>query len=110
VKSTKGEVGRAVEIAIEAGYRHIDTAFAYDNEEEIGQALARCFARGIVKREDIFVTTKLWATFHRVCEHNKAHFGLFSYVYYFSPSRKSASMRVCSGLFASLASSTSTST
>jgi 2,5-diketo-D-gluconate reductase A len=47
---------RAVEEALEAGYRHIDTAAAYRNEAGVGAALA---ASGL-SREDVFVTTKLW--------------------------------------------------
>ena len=43
------------------GYRHIDTAMLYENEEAIGEALQECFAAGI-KREDLFITTKLWHT------------------------------------------------
>ncbi|MFL5900174.1 MAG: aldo/keto reductase [Solirubrobacterales bacterium] len=50
------ETQRAVELAIEAGYRHIDTAAAYRNEKGVGAALA---ASGL-PREDYFVTTKLW--------------------------------------------------
>jgi 2,5-diketo-D-gluconate reductase A len=50
------ETQRAVELAIEAGYRHIDTAAAYRNEKGVGAALA---ASGL-SREDYFVTTKLW--------------------------------------------------
>ncbi|CAI2353745.1 unnamed protein product [Caenorhabditis sp. 36 PRJEB53466] len=44
--------------AIEAGYRHIDTATLYQNESQIGDALAELFAEGVVRREDIFITTK----------------------------------------------------
>jgi 2,5-diketo-D-gluconate reductase A len=51
-----GETQRAVELALEAGYRHIDTAAAYRNEKGVGAALA---ASGL-PREDYFVTTKLW--------------------------------------------------
>jgi 2,5-diketo-D-gluconate reductase A len=50
------ETQRAVELALEAGYRHIDTAAAYRNERGVGAALA---ASGL-PREDYFVTTKLW--------------------------------------------------
>jgi 2,5-diketo-D-gluconate reductase A len=50
------ETQSAVELALEAGYRHIDTAAAYRNEAGVGAALA---ASGL-PREDVFVTTKLW--------------------------------------------------
>lgn len=46
--------------AIECGYRHIDAATAYGNEAAVGAGLADVLARGIVKREDLFITTKLW--------------------------------------------------
>jgi 2,5-diketo-D-gluconate reductase A len=49
-----------VEHALEAGYRHVDTAAAYGNEEGVGQALA---ASGIA-RDELFVTTKLWNAHH----------------------------------------------
>lgn len=45
--------------AIEAGYRHIDTAAIYGDEPQVGQGIADAVAKGIVKREDIFVTTKV---------------------------------------------------
>ena len=44
---------------LEHGYRRIDTAAEYKNEELVGKALQECFAQGI-KREEIFVSTKLW--------------------------------------------------
>jgi len=50
------ETQAAVEAAIAAGYRHIDTAASYGNEEAVGRAIA---ASG-VDRDDLFVTTKLW--------------------------------------------------
>ncbi|XP_026497764.1 aldo-keto reductase AKR2E4-like isoform X2 [Vanessa tameamea] len=49
----------AVIKAIEAGYRHIDTAAVYRNEEQIGEAIVDVINRGIVKREDLWITTKL---------------------------------------------------
>ncbi|XP_026333799.1 aldo-keto reductase AKR2E4-like [Hyposmocoma kahamanoa] len=55
---------QAINWAIEAGYRHIDTASLYGNEVEIGQGIADVINRGLVKREDLFVTTKLWNDKH----------------------------------------------
>ena len=50
------ETQAAVEAALEAGYRHLDTAASYGNEEAVGAAIA---ASGL-PRDDLFVTTKLW--------------------------------------------------
>ncbi|MDN6195520.1 MAG: aldo/keto reductase [Atopostipes suicloacalis] len=49
-----------VKYAIESGYRHIDTASLYKNEEVVGQAIREAIEEGIVSRDEIFVTTKLW--------------------------------------------------
>lgn len=46
--------------AIEIGYRHIDTAQGYFNEEGIGKAITSAISKNIIKREDIYITTKLW--------------------------------------------------
>ncbi|XP_054751203.2 aldo-keto reductase family 1 member A1-like [Lytechinus pictus] len=64
-KSKPDEVRKAVIEALEAGYRHIDGAAAYGNEEEVGAGLKEKFSDGTVKREDVFVTTKLWNVDHR---------------------------------------------
>ena len=58
--SEPGEVGAAVETAIKAGYTLVDCAHVYENEAEIGVELQKCFTDGVVKREDVFVTSKLW--------------------------------------------------
>lgn len=55
---------KAVEHAISVGYRHIDTAFAYGNEVEVGEGIEAKIADGTVKREDLYVATKLWNTWH----------------------------------------------
>lgn len=49
----------ALDSALENGYRHIDTAFRYRNEHIIGKVLKRWFNSGKLKREDLFITTKL---------------------------------------------------
>jgi diketogulonate reductase-like aldo/keto reductase len=49
----------------EAGYRYIDTAHSYGNEAIIGEALAKIFAKGKIKRSDLFITTKLALVNHR---------------------------------------------
>lgn len=63
-KSDPGEVGQAVQAALEAGYRHIDCAAIYGNEAEVGGALAEVFARGEIRREDVHITSKLWNNAH----------------------------------------------
>ena len=59
-QATGAPVVQAVKDALEIGYRHIDSAQVYGNEKEVGQALHAQIAAGIVKREDVFVTTKVW--------------------------------------------------
>ncbi|MCA9414470.1 MAG: aldo/keto reductase, partial [Candidatus Omnitrophica bacterium] len=54
-----------VEQAIEIGYRHLDSACDYANEAEVGEGIKRSLDSGAVKREDLWVTSKLWNTYHR---------------------------------------------
>jgi glycerol 2-dehydrogenase (NADP+) len=55
-QSPPGEVKKAVSHALKVGYKHIDAAYVYGNEDEVGEGLAEGFKSGL-KREDIFVTT-----------------------------------------------------
>ncbi|MCP9769452.1 aldo/keto reductase [Lacihabitans sp. LS3-19] len=65
-KSAPGEVYEAVRTAIKIGYRHFDCAHLYGNEPEIGDALADAMKDGEVKREDLWITSKLWNNRHRL--------------------------------------------
>lgn len=75
-------VEQAVKDAIDAGYRHFDCAYIYGNEVEIGRALREKIAEGVVKREDLYITTKLWNTRHKEenvvpsCKESVESFGL----------------------------------
>lgn len=51
--------------AIEAGYRHLDAACDYGNEQEAGRGIRMAIERGLCTREELWVTSKLWNTFHR---------------------------------------------
>ncbi|CAG5053249.1 unnamed protein product [Parnassius apollo] len=55
----------ALSYAIDIGYRHIDTAHLYRVEPEIGQVVKKKIAEGVVKREELFITTKVWQHYHR---------------------------------------------
>lgn len=54
------DTSKIVEHAIEVGYRHIDTAAIYKNEEAVGRGIRNAINKGLVNREELFVTTKLW--------------------------------------------------
>lgn len=58
------EVKNQVYTAIKAGFRHVDTAWYYGTEKYVGQALKQLFDEGVVKREDVFITTKVWPSFY----------------------------------------------
>jgi len=57
-------IAQAVKTAIKMGYRHIDCASVYGNEKEIGVVLKELFAEGIVKREELWITSKVWNDKH----------------------------------------------
>jgi len=63
-RSVPDKLVAAVEYALKVGYKHVDCAHCYGNEKEVGQALTKCFNDGVAKREDVFITSKLWNTDH----------------------------------------------
>ncbi|EPB66543.1 oxidoreductase, aldo/keto reductase family protein [Ancylostoma ceylanicum] len=60
----EGQLTAALRTALDSGYRLIDTAFLYQNEAVIGKVLQEYFKNGKLKREDIFITSKLPFTAH----------------------------------------------
>ncbi|EGD79463.1 aldehyde reductase [Salpingoeca rosetta] len=81
-KAGPGVVASVVEEALRAGYRHLDCACDYGNEHEVGQGIKAAIDAGVCKREDIFVTSKLWNTYHHkehvrpACERTLKDLGL----------------------------------
>lgn len=63
-KSDPQELYDAIKHAIKIGYRHIDCAWIYRNEEHIGRAIRDSIDEGLVTREELFITSKLWNAFH----------------------------------------------
>ncbi|KEO90065.1 4-dihydromethyl-trisporate dehydrogenase [Erythrobacter longus] len=63
-KIPKEDTANAVVEAIRAGYRHFDSAADYGNEAESGEGFARAITEGLVTREELWITSKLWNTFH----------------------------------------------
>ncbi|XP_029295444.1 aldo-keto reductase family 1 member A1-A [Cottoperca gobio] len=82
-KSAPGQVKQAVLAALDCGYRHIDCAAAYSNEQEVGEALSIRVGSGkALRRDEVFITSKLWNTKHdqadveEACRSSLAHLGL----------------------------------
>ncbi|MFD2167580.1 aldo/keto reductase [Thalassotalea euphylliae] len=63
-KIAKEDCAQTVYDAIVAGYRHLDGACDYGNEKEVGEGIAKAINDGVVSREELWVTSKLWNTFH----------------------------------------------
>ena len=85
-QAARGVVGRAVADALDLGYVHIDCAAAYANECEVGESLAAAMGKGTVKRENLFVTSKLWVRSHPfigsgVCSSSSSSSSSREYVY-----------------------------
>ena len=81
-KIPKNKTSGIVFEAISHGYRHLDSAADYANEREVGEGIHKAIADGLVKRENLWVTSKLWNTFHRpehvqlACERTLSDLGI----------------------------------
>ncbi|EUB55280.1 Prostaglandin-E(2) 9-reductase [Echinococcus granulosus] len=82
IRESKGNMTRAVEVAMSVGYHHFDCAMFYRNEKEVGAAIESSMRKYNVKREDIFVTSKLMCEKHapedvrKSCETSLANLGM----------------------------------
>ncbi len=81
-KVPESEVASTLSEAVAAGYRHIDCAADYGNEAAVGEGLRSIFAGGALARDQLWVTSKLWNTYHRpehvrrACERSLSDLGL----------------------------------
>jgi D-xylose reductase len=64
-KVAKDQAAEVCYQAIAAGYRRLDCACDYGNEHEVGEGIARALKEGLCVREDLFITSKLWNTYHK---------------------------------------------
>ncbi|KAF3051245.1 NAD(P)H-dependent D-xylose reductase (XR) [Didymella keratinophila] len=60
----KDTAAESVYNAFKSGYRLFDGAYDYQNEKDAGEGIKRAISEGLVKREDIFITTKLWNNYY----------------------------------------------
>lgn len=81
-KIAKDDTAEMVLNAIKAGYRHLDSAADYGNETQAGEGIRRALAEGLCTRQDLWITSKLWNTFHHpqhvreACEKSLSDLGL----------------------------------
>ena len=59
-QTPESATANCVKAALKAGYRNIDTAAAYHNEKQVGEGIRQAMQEFGIKREEIFVSTKLW--------------------------------------------------
>jgi D-xylose reductase len=64
-KIPKPQTAALVREAIQVGYRHLDSACDYGNEKETGEGIRKALADGLCRRDDLWVTSKLWNTYHK---------------------------------------------
>ena len=63
-KIAQEDCAQAVYDAISIGYRHLDSACDYGNEKQVGEGIKRAIDDGLCSREDLWITSKLWNTYH----------------------------------------------
>src|SRR5687768_12354776 len=63
-KVPKPDAAGLVREAVRVGYRHLDCACDYGNEAEVGEGIRSALSAGLCRREDLWVTSKLWNTYH----------------------------------------------